>query len=936
MSGAADRARTGLSTPRGSPPTSIAARTRILLQRELNRVTSEQNQIHNMHVEYLRLRAMQETYEAQREELRQTKLELDRLRKRCEFGSPSPQTEQQTTQPQSVSKDVVQRQVIRPRLNRATWSLFKMEMMEKKEISVIDVLDGSRQQAPGLQVNAREPAANSAVTTKHVVPGQAPLPERIRINPKHIASMLRQILEDKGPPDQIEAFKEAPFVMIRPYKALVSYSDSIQAKPQALEARFENGAAGPRHFDAETYDEDEWDELTYSQTAYEHLRCLVCFMDTEIEQKLAYLNSHQCQMVTFADTWHLFKPGDLVLDQARRQTYRIYSIYSTSHKHPSPYRKSRLIGVNRFEGAKAATALEVFPLRFAELEYRGRLIARGRLFVDMTTYKHMHYSGFTLDMREDVDIDVVVDFEEAFSHSYKVHAPEENWRPQLEILIEDPPEFTSNDDSIACEAEEETNLADEDLIIMSYLVFGFITRNRKWAKLDLKSLGYPRGSARKGDRTLSPVPTECKSQTAFDQLVLPKGHREMVQSLIAQHFRDKELASKEDMAMQDVDIVRGKGKGLILLLHGAPGVGKTTTAGDLGTTASEVEKALETNFALANRWECILLLDGADVFLVARSKEDFNRNESLFLRVLEYYAGVLFLTTNRIGDFDEAFTSRIHISLYYPHLDLTSTEAIFGLNLRLIRDCFSKSGRPIEIEEDRIIDFVRHYFETHKNEKWNGRQIRNACQTALALAEYRAQRSNYERVTDTTAVVRLEVDNLRMVSNSYLQFMKYLNEVRGKGVERWAKQMSIRAREMDVVLSNNDEESGENKGKPEADSKEKAAVPDRQQATLAVSEQYSRLPTPLGVVQQHLVPPGSAAQGSAPTSPGYGPTWAPPPVQPAYYPYYTNQSYQPPVGSGSLAAQHDAYAAWSRAQQAVQQAPPVGQGPALYGAPPPA
>jgi hypothetical protein len=29
----------------------------------------------------------------------------------------------------------------------------------------------------------------------------------------------------------------------------------------------------------------------------------------------------------------------------------------------------------------------------------------------------------------------------------------------------------------------------------------------------------------------------------------------------------------------------------------------------------------------------------------------------VFLRVLEYYAGILFLTTNRVGDFDEALAS---------------------------------------------------------------------------------------------------------------------------------------------------------------------------------------------------------------------------------------------------------------------------------------
>jgi SpoVK/Ycf46/Vps4 family AAA+-type ATPase len=79
-----------------------------------------------------------------------------------------------------------------------------------------------------------------------------------------------------------------------------------------------------------------------------------------------------------------------------------------------------------------------------------------------------------------------------------------------------------------------------------------------------------------------------------------------------------------------MDLVRGKGKGLIILLHGVPGVGKTSTAesiasftkrplypitcGDLSETAREVEESLEAHFTLAHRWGCILLLDEADGF----------------------------------------------------------------------------------------------------------------------------------------------------------------------------------------------------------------------------------------------------------------------------------------------------------------------------------
>ncbi|KAF2800360.1 P-loop containing nucleoside triphosphate hydrolase protein, partial [Melanomma pulvis-pyrius CBS 109.77] len=136
------------------------------------------------------------------------------------------------------------------------------------------------------------------------------------------------------------------------------------------------------------------------------------------------------------------------------------------------------------------------------------------------------------------------------------------------------------------------------------------------------------------------------------------------------------------------DPVKGKGHGLILLLHGAPGVGKTSTAecvaaddgrplfpitcGDLGTTAEEVDARLELNFQLAQSWGSILLLDEADVFLAERLKSDVERNAlvSVFLRALEYYTGVLFLTTNRVGTLDEAFRSRIHLSLLYPAINL--------------------------------------------------------------------------------------------------------------------------------------------------------------------------------------------------------------------------------------------------------------------------
>lgn len=113
-----------------------------------------------------------------------------------------------------------------------------------------------------------------------------------------------------------------------------------------------------------------------------------------------------------------------------------------------------------------------------------------------------------------------------------------------------------------------------------------------------------------------------------------------------------------------------------------PGVGKTSTAeciaelvqkplysitcGALGTTTTEIEKNLSRHLALASRWDCVVLLDEADLFLSRRGREDFHRNGVvvLFLRTLDYYSGIIVMTTNRVGALDEGFLSRIHISLF--------------------------------------------------------------------------------------------------------------------------------------------------------------------------------------------------------------------------------------------------------------------------------
>jgi hypothetical protein len=114
------------------------------------------------------------------------------------------------------------------------------------------------------------------------------------------------------------------------------------------------------------------------------------------------------------------------------------------------------------------------------------------------------------------------------------------------------------------------------------------------------------------------------------------------------------------------------------------------SSGELGTHASQLEASLARILDVATVWKAVLLLDEADVFLEARSLHDVNRNAlvSTFLRLLEvnsllgrsnvathenppqYYEGILFLTTNRVQSFDEAFQSRTFCACGRTHLFL--------------------------------------------------------------------------------------------------------------------------------------------------------------------------------------------------------------------------------------------------------------------------
>lgn len=110
-----------------------------------------------------------------------------------------------------------------------------------------------------------------------------------------------------------------------------------------------------------------------------------------------------------------------------------------------------------------------------------------------------------------------------------------------------------------------------------------------------------------------------------------------------------------------------------------------------------------------------MLLDEADVFLARRSAENLQLNAlvSVFLRELEHYDGILFLTTNRLQAFDEAVLSRVHLALRYNALGEKDRAAVWKYFLDQVR---IKQGRPV-FEDDVIVNLAR--------QKLNGREVRD-------------------------------------------------------------------------------------------------------------------------------------------------------------------------------------------------------------------
>jgi ATPase family protein associated with various cellular activities (AAA) len=193
------------------------------------------------------------------------------------------------------------------------------------------------------------------------------------------------------------------------------------------------------------------------------------------------------------------------------------------------------------------------------------------------------------------------------------------------------------------------------------------------------------------------------------------------------------------------DIVAGKGGGAVVLLGGPPGVGKTLTAevyaeskhmplynvqcSQLGMDAIVLEERLLKVFRRAKRWNAIVLLDEADVYVRERGN-DLAQNAivGVFLRVLEYQGSVLFLATNRPDEVDDAIASRCMARLNYKKPDVV-------LEAKIWRVLADTSGA--KISDQTVVDLVRRLLDSKgvALEGRSGRDVKNLLKLAMLVTK---------------------------------------------------------------------------------------------------------------------------------------------------------------------------------------------------------
>ncbi|KAH7322621.1 hypothetical protein B0I35DRAFT_350094 [Stachybotrys elegans] len=565
--------------------------------------------------------------------------------------------------------------------------------------------------------------------------------------------------------------------------------------------------------------------------AYKHIGIVQDFVRARMQSAVDKERElHKKGKVTFDMLWLLFKPGsEVFLDHVVTGEYNPWIIsnvnFEITNGATNRYRlafwhmdaNNIYVGpaetaksIDRFAGEKDITSLDVYPceyLRFdptlddADLKgIRQHFIDRGRKWFRLRRQRSCYdFNGYGISFpRRPYNSLVMVDPIQ--------YVMQQGGRAKLLLAVTHPssplkicscdhctehiykyavkPKFAGYTEINPLLVEEMT---DDQYFLCDWRVEAFLFKTRTWNLLHISGFSEPTYNRKLLENLVIKDSTKelIKNLTQMYVQKDPKKSAQEQFGVVQLNMVHKAKAEvkQESSAAWSADFIQGKGEGLTFLLHGKPGVGKTYTAAeciaqytrrpllsltcsDIGVDPETIETSLKGWFNLAEVWGAILLVDEADIYMEQRQVQDIERNHLVagFLRALEYFRGILFLTTNRVGTFDEAFISRIHIQIHYGEFTDEDRERVW-------QTFFDKLEEEQE-DSMRIQLGAKDYTQSEEMRalKWNGREIRNAFQVAVALAEAQGHKDSKGRIL-------IKTDHIKASAHMSRDFKDYLEKL---------------------------------------------------------------------------------------------------------------------------------------------------------------
>ena len=134
--------------------------------------------------------------------------------------------------------------------------------------------------------------------------------------------------------------------------------------------------------------------------------------------------------------------------------------------------------------------------------------------------------------------------------------------------------------------------------------------------------------------------------------------------------------------------------------------------------------------------------------------------DTVLLRVLEYYHGILILTTNRIRSFDIAVQSRINLAIQFKDLTERQKSTIFKNLVNQLDEDFVEN-------KHELVEWIREDDEANTSfSGLNGRQVRNIVFSAASLAGNRPVPDNI-----------LKKDDVKRMLAETVSFQQHLQEL---------------------------------------------------------------------------------------------------------------------------------------------------------------